>query len=98
MRAKVSGLSRPDLVLVTGLALFGVPYAVTDKAAEDVGFYFAANAGGRLLGIILSGLLYQLPGIDGCPIGSVAMLILCWAITFVLPTAPERIGLQQTVV
>lgn len=97
MRAKVSGLSHPDLVLVTGLALFGVPYAVTDKAAENVGFYFAANAGG-LLGIILSGLLYRLSGIDGCPISSVAMLILCWAITFVLPTAPKRIGLQQTVV
>ena len=104
-------MARPDLVLVTGLALFGLPFAVnsslhsylilayagSEKAAEDVGFYYAANAVGRLLGIILSGLLYQLVGIEGCLVGSATMLLLCWAITFVLPTAPEHIGLQQPV-
>ena len=103
-------IPRPELVLVTGLALFGVPFAVnsslhsylilayagSEKAPEDVGFYYAANAAGRLLGIILSGLLYQLAGIEGCLVGSAVMLILCWAITFILPTAPERVGLQQT--
>jgi hypothetical protein len=31
-------------------------YAGSAKAAEDVGFYYAANAGGRLMGILLSGL------------------------------------------
>ena len=106
----VADMARPDLVLVTGLALFGLPFAVnsslhsylilayagSEKAAEDVGFYYAANAVGRLLGIMLSGLLYQLAGIEGCLIGSAVMLLLCWAITFVLPTAPERIGLQHT--
>jgi MFS family permease len=65
------GLWRPDIVLVAGLALFGLPFAVNSslhsylilayagskKAAEDVGFYYAANATGRLVGIILSGLL-----------------------------------------
>jgi predicted MFS family arabinose efflux permease len=105
-------LPRPELVLVTGLALFGIPFAVnsslhsylilayagSEKAAEDVGFYYAANAAGRLLGIILSGLLYQLAGIEGCLIGSAIMLVLCWAITFVLPTAAERVGLQQSAV
>ena len=67
------GLWRPDLVVVAGLALFGVPFAVnsslhsylilayagSEKAAEDVGFYYAANAAGRLIGILLSGALYQ---------------------------------------
>ena len=109
---QTADLARPDLVLVTGLALFGLPFAVnsslhsylilayagSEKAAEDVGFYYAANAAGRLLGIILSGLLYQLAGIEGCLIGSAAMLVLCCAITFVLPTEPERIGLQQSAV
>ena len=66
--------ARPDLVLVVGLALFGLPFAVnsslhsylilayagSEKAAEDVGFYYAANAAGRLLGIPLSGVLYQI--------------------------------------
>ena len=93
-------VARPDLVLVTGLALFGLPFAVnsslhsflilayagSEKAAEDVGFYYAANAAGRLLGITLSGVLYQMAGITGCLIGSVAMLLLCWLITFLLPT------------
>ena len=109
---RTADLPRPDLVLVTGLALFGLPFAVnsslhsylilayagSEKAAEDVGFYYAANAAGRLLGIILSGLLYQLAGIEGCLIGSAAMLVLCSAITFVLPTEPERLGLQQSTV
>jgi len=30
-------------------------YAGSEKAAEDVGFYYAANAAGRLMGIMLSG-------------------------------------------
>ncbi len=107
---QVVAIGRPDLLLVTGLALFGLPFAVnsslhsylilayagSEKAAEDVGFYYAANAVGRLLGIILSGLLYQLAGIEGCLIGSAGMLLLCWAITFILPTSPEPVGVQQT--
>ena len=73
-------LWRPDIVVVAGLALFGVPFAVnsslhsylilayagSEKAAEDVGFYYAANATGRLMGILLSGALYQLAGMTAC--------------------------------
>lgn len=92
-------VGRPDIVLVIGLALFGLPFAVnsslhsylilayagSEKAAEDVGFYYAANAVGRLLGITLSGVLYQVAGITGCLIGSAVMLLLCSLITFLLP-------------
>jgi predicted MFS family arabinose efflux permease len=92
-------LWRPDLVVVAGLALFALPFAVnsslhsylilayagSEKAAEDVGFYYAANATGRLAGILLSGALYQLGGMTACLFGSAAMLAACWAITFVLP-------------
>ena len=95
-------LWRPDLFLVAGLALFGLPFAVnsslhsylilayagSDKAAEDVGFYYAANAAGRLGGILLSGLLYQWGGIVACLAGSAVMLIVSWLITFLLPVAP----------
>jgi hypothetical protein len=98
------GLWRPDLVLVIGLALFGVPFAVnsslhsylilayagSEKAAEDVGFYYAANATGRLLGILLSGALYQVGGMTACLIGSVVMLAICWLVTFLLPTAAAQ--------
>ena len=75
---------RPDLVVVGGLLLFGLAFAVnsslhsylilayagSEKAAEDVGFYYAANASGRLMGTLLSGLLYQLGGMTGCLVGS----------------------------
>ena len=96
---QMPALGRPDLIVVIGLALFGLPFAVnsslhsylilayagSEKAAEDVGFYYAANAAGRLMGILLSGLLYQAGGITACLIGSAVMLVICWLTTFVLP-------------
>ncbi len=87
--------------MTVGLGLFGFVFAVisslhsylilayagSEKAAEDVGFYYAANAGGRLMGIVLSGALAQAGGIVACLWGSAIMLALCLAITFLLPTA-----------
>jgi hypothetical protein len=61
-------------------------YAGSEKAAEDVGFYYAANAARRLLSITLSGALYQFGGMTGCLVGSAVMLLLCTLITFLLPT------------
>jgi predicted MFS family arabinose efflux permease len=89
----------PDLVVVVGLAVFALPFAVnsslhsylilayagSEKAAEDVGFYYAANACGRLAGTLLSGLFYQWGGIGFCLGGSAAMLLACWVVTFLLP-------------
>jgi MFS family permease len=42
-------------------------YAGSEKAAEDVGFYYAANALGRFFGTLLSGLLYQWGGLLFAP-------------------------------
>jgi hypothetical protein len=93
-----------------GLAIFGLPFAVnsslhsylilayagSEKAAEDVGFYYAANALGRLGGIMLSGALYQIGGMVGCLVGSAVMLAACWAITLALPvTATAQVGGDQ---
>jgi predicted MFS family arabinose efflux permease len=102
-------VGRPDLVLVIGLALFGLPFAVnsslhsylilayagSEKAAEDVGFYYAANAAGRLLGITLSGALYQVGGITGCLIGSAVMLLLCCLITLLLPISVPSLATKE---
>ena len=91
--------ARPDLVVVTGLLVFGVAFAVisslhsylilayagSKKVAEDVGFYYAANAAGRLLGIVLSGILTQSGGLTACLWGAAAMLALCLGFTFLLP-------------
>ncbi|MDQ0302514.1 organoarsenical effux MFS transporter ArsJ [Ancylobacter polymorphus] len=93
----------PTLALVVGLAVFGIAFAVnssvhsylvlayagSEKAAEDVGFYYAANAAGRFLGILASGFLYQFGGIYACLIGSAVMLFLCWLITLALPTQAD---------
>jgi predicted MFS family arabinose efflux permease len=100
------GLWRPDIVLVVGLSIFGLPFAVNSslhsylilayagskKAAEDVGFYYAANAAGRLIGILLSGALYQWGGIVACLGGAAVMLLFCWAITFLLPADNARVA------
>jgi predicted MFS family arabinose efflux permease len=88
-----------EWVVVAGLGIFGFAFAVTSsvhsylilayagsaKAAEDVGFYYAANALGRFFGTLLSGLLYQWGGLMFALIGSAMMLITCWLITLMLP-------------
>jgi predicted MFS family arabinose efflux permease len=94
-------LDAPQLqwVVVTGLGIFGFVFAVnssvhsylvlayagSEKAAEDVGFYYAANALGRFLGTLLSGLLYQWGGLIYALLGSALMLFICWLITLRLP-------------
>ena len=86
-------------VVVAGLGLFGFAFAVnssvhsylilayagSEKAAEDVGFYYAANAAGRFMGTLLSGLLYQWGGLELALSGSALMLLVCWLITLWLP-------------
>lgn len=74
-----SGAS-PNAVIIIGLMIFGVVFAFNsavhsylvlaftddDKVALNVGFYYMANSAGRLLGTVLSGLIYQWFGIVGC--------------------------------
>ena len=66
----------PALILIGGLLLFGVLFAVnsslhsylivsyagSDGVSLDVGFYYMANAMGRLIGTVLSGWVFQLAG------------------------------------
>lgn len=89
----------PQLVIVGGLALFGVVFAVNsavhsflvldytdgDKVALNVGFYYMANAGGRLIGCLLSGVLYQLAGLNGCLWGTFVFAFVAAAIALGLP-------------
>ena len=86
----------PSIVVVAGLIIFGVVFALnsavhsylilaytdSDKVAMNVGFYYMANAAGRLAGTVLSGALYQWGVHSGPNNGLVACL---WASTaFVL--------------
>jgi predicted MFS family arabinose efflux permease len=103
----VAEVDHLEWVVVAGLGLFGVAFAVnssvhsylilayagSEKAAEDVGFYYAANALGRFLGTLLSGVLYQWGGLVAALAGSAAMLVACWLVTLALPTTvPPRLG------
>ena len=95
-----AGVPHLEWIVVAGLGLFGFAFAInssvhsylilayagSEKAAEDVGFYYAANALGRFIGTLLSGLLYQWGGLLYALIGSALMLGLCWAATLALPT------------
>jgi predicted MFS family arabinose efflux permease len=92
-----------EWIVVGGLGLFGFAFAInssvhsylilayagSEKAAEDVGFYYAANALGRFMGTLLSGLLYQWGGLLYALLGSALMLTLCWLITLSLPSKRE---------
>jgi MFS family permease len=90
-------------IVVGGLGLFGFAFAInssvhsylvlayagSEKAAEDVGFYYAANALGRFAGTLLSGLLYQWGGLLYALLGSAIMLTVCWLTTLKLPQKRE---------
>ncbi len=89
-----------EWVVVGGLTVFGFAFAVnssvhsylvlayagSEKAAEDVGFYYAANAMGRFFGTLMSGLLYQWGGLAWSLTGSAVLLGCCWLVTLALPT------------
>lgn len=89
----------PEWVVVVGLALFGVVFAVNsalhsylilaysdhDKVATNVGFYYMANAGGRLTGTLLSGWVYQQQGLEGCLWWSAGMVLLALLFSLKLP-------------
>ncbi len=56
----------------------------------NVGFYYMANAGGRLAGTILSGLLYQWQGLEACLWASTAFVLGAAAISLLLPRSTQR--------
>ena len=89
----------PAVVVVTGLALFAlifamnsavhsflvVSYADADGVSLDVGFYYMANAAGRLLGTVCSGWMYQSYGLVACL--SLSAFFIMWValISYKLP-------------
>jgi predicted MFS family arabinose efflux permease len=90
-------------VLVGGLTLFGVLFAINsslhsflivryanaDGASMDVGFYYMANAMGRLLGTVLSGWVYQQWGLIPCLWVALVFVLLAAVISLSLPKGEE---------
>jgi len=81
--------SETAFVIIIGLFAFGFVFAINsslhsflivalakkETVSMDVGFYYTANALGRLFGTILSGFFYQYWGLMACLIASVFLLI-----------------------
>ena len=89
--------------ILGGLVVFGIVFAVNsslhsylilafsddDAVALDVGFYYSANAAGRLVGTLLSGVLYLAGGIEASLWGSAGFLVVTWLLTRRLSGAPR---------
>jgi MFS family permease len=87
--------------IMLGLGLFGILFAVNsslhsylivayaraDGVSLDVGFYYMANAAGRLLGTVLSGWIYQSYGLVACLLISTALVVLS---TLAISGLPQR--------
>jgi MFS family permease len=80
----------PTWLLIVGLSLFAIIFAINsavhsylivewsdkDKVSMNVGFYYMANAGGRLAGTVLSGLVFQYAGLIGCLVTSSLFVVM----------------------
>ncbi len=62
-----------------------VSYAAADGVSLDVGFYYMANAAGRLVGTLLSGWIYQSAGLAACLLVSALMIAAASIISRLLP-------------
>jgi MFS family permease len=99
-------VGNPGLTVVAGLAVFGVVFAMNSSIhsymilayteAEDVslnvGFYYMANAAGRLVGTLLSGGLFLVGGLQTCLWASALMVALATLVSLRLPTPPRQLA------
>ena len=88
-------------ILIGGLFLFGfifavnssihsfliVAYSDVEHVALNVGFYYMANALGRLIGTLLSGLVFEYFGLSACLF--VSSLMVCLAVLLTRPLGEE---------
>ena len=89
----------PAAVIIVGLVIFGVVFAFNSavhsylilaysdaaRVSMNVGFYYMSNAGGRLLGTVLSGWVYQTRGLEGCLWWSGGLLVMAAVLSLFLP-------------
>lgn len=90
----------PAVAIIAGLIPFGVAFAMNsavhsylilayadnDKVAMNVGFYYMANACGRLAGTVLSGLIYEWHGLTACLWASAAFVLVAGTLSLLLPS------------
>jgi hypothetical protein len=96
----------PALTMLGGLGLFGVVFALNssvhsylvlayseaDRVSLSVGFYYMANAAGRLLGTLLSGVLYQQAGVVASLWGAVVLAAAAGVAALFLPPVASTVS------
>ena len=92
-------VSEPGVAIVVGLAAFGMVFAMNssihsymvlaytdaESVSLNVGFYYMANAAGRLIGTLLSGALFLSGGMQACLWASSLLVFLAWLCSRKLP-------------
>lgn len=98
--------------IVGGLVVFGIVFAMNsslhsylvlaysddDEVALDVGFYYSANAAGRLVGTLLSGVLYLWGDLTAALWGSATFVLFAWLLALRLPPLPEGVRVSLATV
>ena len=96
----------PAPTMLGGLVLFGIVFALnssvhsylvlayseSDRVSLSVGFYYMANACGRLLGTLLSGVLYQVGGVSASLWGAVILAGLAGVGAMLLPPVSAEVA------
>ena len=91
----------PVISILVGLSIFGIIFAINsalhsylilaftndDQVAVNVGFYYMANAWGRLVGTLLSGVMFLVGGLGACLWTSAGMLLAAALLTLPLKQA-----------
>jgi predicted MFS family arabinose efflux permease len=100
-------VGQPGVAVVAGLAVFGMVFAMNssihsymilaysdaEAVSLNVGFYYMANAAGRLVGTLLSGAMFLVGGMQACLWTSTALVAAAFLVSTRLPTPPRQ--LQQ---
>ena len=93
----------PQVSLLVGLLIFGAIFAINsslhsflivqmandDGVSLDVGFYYMANAMGRLIGTILSGWVYQAYGLAMCLVISTIFVVVAASLSLLIPNPSQ---------
>jgi len=103
--------SSPSIAIILGLTIFGFVFAMNssthsymilaysdnEKVSLNVGFYYMANAAGRLIGTLLSGLLFMIGrnaslGFQYCLYFSSLLIFLSWISSLKLPSFKQSLS------
>jgi MFS family permease len=98
-------VGNPGVAVVVGLAVFGMVFAMnssihsymilaytdSESVSLNVGFYYMANAAGRLVGTLLSGGMFLVGGLQACLWTSSLLVAAAFVVSTQLPAPPRQL-------